>query len=167
MSYNSETESCRHRLAKWCVGNGVDLGFGGDPIVPTAICFDRQECHSARSKTKEPASPTHFAWDVSTLPFKDGVLDYVYSSHCLEDFEDTVSVILEWVRVLKRGGVLVLFLPDQVAYEKVGGDNAAHKHKDFSLKYVKGRIPQCCEVVYELFPVENNAYSFDLVVKKI
>ena len=43
LNYGSgETASCRPSLSKWCIGMGLDIGFGGtDPIVPTAICIDR------------------------------------------------------------------------------------------------------------------------------
>ena len=33
--------------------------------------------------------------------FRDGVLDYVYSSHLLEDYVDTEAVLREWLRVLR------------------------------------------------------------------
>jgi hypothetical protein len=36
----SETSKCRGRLKKFCVGYGVDIGYGGDPIPPSAITID-------------------------------------------------------------------------------------------------------------------------------
>jgi SAM-dependent methyltransferase len=164
---------CRERLAKFCVGNGADLGFGGAPITPNAICIDRPEGHPERAVVPPPVPPTHLVGDVRDLYwFKDGVLDFLFSSHCLEDFESTTEVLREWLRVIKPGGHLVLFLPDQQKYVehcKANGEpaNSAHKIPDFSLEYVKKHLPGGCEVVHELFPVPGNAYSFDLVVKKL
>lgn len=163
---------CRERLAKWCVGNGTDLGFGGAPILPTAICIDRPEGHPERCNLPPPVPPTHFVGDVRDLPFKDNVLDYVFSSHCLEDMEDTAACLCEWARVLKVGGHIVLFLPDEQAYRadcaKWGnGPNGAHKHANFSLEYVKQCLPLNCVPVHELWPVPGNNYSFDLVAQKM
>ena len=37
--YNSETSAVRDLLAPYCAGDGLDLGYGGDPIVPHAIAL--------------------------------------------------------------------------------------------------------------------------------
>lgn len=168
----SETSTCRERLAPFCFGNGLDLGFGGDPILPSSICIDRAEDHASRSKCENP-SPTHITGDIWNLEwFKDGSLDYVFSSHALEDAEDTRAVISEWMRVLKPGGHLVLFLPDQKTYEedcrrRDYPPNKAHIHADFSLKFVKDRLPFKSRVVHEEWPFPGNPYSFAIVVKKL
>ena len=46
--------------------------------------------------------------------FKDGTADLIYASHCLEyfDLEQASSVLKEWRRVLKPGGILRLAVPD-------------------------------------------------------
>lgn len=170
----SETATCRERLAKYCTGNGLDLGFGGDPITPSAICVDRCESHLGRSHAGE--QPTHIVGDIGDLYwFADNSLDYVFSSHALEDAVDTTAWLKEWLRVLMPGGKLVLFLPDQQTYvdhcKKNGSlPNQAHAHDDFSLQFVKDRlagIGYASEtIVHEMFPVPGNPYSFDLVVQK-
>ena len=68
---NGEIAWCGDRLRKWCVGNGADLGFGGAPITPTAICIDRPEGHPERAVVPSPVPPTHFAGDVASLPFEN------------------------------------------------------------------------------------------------
>ena len=170
--YHAEHTTCRDRLLKFCVGNGADLGFGGAPVLPSAICIDRPEGHPERAAQPPPVPPTHFAGDVCDLPFKDGVLDYVFSSHCLEDMDDTAAVVREWVRVLKVGGYLVLFLPDQQTYRayslsKGATPNLAHKHADFSAQYMQNCVPPNCVVAHVLFPVPGNPYSFDFVIQKV
>lgn len=171
----SETQFCRERLVCYCTGNGIDAGFGGDPISLSAICIDRAPNDPMRAVIDDPA-PTHLIGDVKSLHwFADGVLDYVFSSHCLEDFKDTQTVMQEWLRVLKPGGYLVLYLPDQAAYEahclKHGTlPNQAHIHSDFSLQFMiktllAAGIQDSC-IVHALWPVPNSPYSFDLVVRK-
>lgn len=169
----SETDTCRSVLANFCVGNGVDLGFGGSPINETAICVDRAET-DARAHCG--ASPTHLVGDIANLTwFRDNTLDYVYSSHALEDFQETALVLSEWMRVLKGGGKLVLFLPDQAAYEghcAAAGTfpNQAHVHKDFSLEFVRKRLFEIGitqhNILFESWPFPGNPYSFAIVVRK-
>lgn len=170
----SETATARPHLATFCVGNGIDIGAGGDPIVPTAICIDRDE--SADNRAHVGSHPTHLVGDAADLKwFKDGVLDYAYSSHTLEDFEDTCAILTEWLRVLRPGGLMVLFLPDQEAYEKFCESNGslpnqAHKHKDFSLSYVTDCLKKIgvdsSNVIESVWPFPGNPYSFSLVLKK-
>lgn len=48
------------------------------------------------------------------LPFKDGTFDLIYASHVLEHIPwyKTEEVLKEWVRVLKHGGELEVWVPD-------------------------------------------------------
>src|SRR4051812_48311599 len=95
-----ETSKCRGRLAKYCEGYGLDLGFGGDPITLSAIRMDMVQPY-----TNVGDFPVQLGGKAENLYwFKDDALDYVFSSHLLEDFLDTESVLREWIRVLKRGG---------------------------------------------------------------
>jgi len=168
--YNrSETSFCRERLKGYCKGNGLDLGYGGDPIVPNAITVDVPETNYAVG-----AVPLNLKGDASNLFwFKDEAMDYVYSSHLLEDFEKnkTKSVLLEWLRVLKIGGHLILYLPDEQAYRKhckeTGQEyNAAHKISDFSLNYLKDILNKFDNVVIIHENPHVEVYSFEIVVKK-
>ena len=45
------------------------------------------------------------------LPFADGSLDYVLSSHVLEHFIDPLAALIEWQRVLRPGGILFAIVP--------------------------------------------------------
>jgi SAM-dependent methyltransferase len=45
------------------------------------------------------------------LPFKDGTLDYVLSSHVIEHFYDPVKALKEWHRVIKPGGYIFVIAP--------------------------------------------------------
>jgi hypothetical protein len=160
----SETNSCRYRLVGYCTGVGVDFGHGGfNSIKPTTMCVDQFEVLQGSEQ------PAHIVADLFTQH------DYIYSSHCLEDAEDTAKVLDLWLGQLRRGGYLVLFLPDQQAYLKycsaTGQDvNTAHKHDNFSLEYVKGelaKVPIKHRILHEAFPVEDNFYSFDLVIERL
>lgn len=162
----SETTLARPSMSRWCVGYGLDIGFGGDKILPGAIGVDMPKPY-----TKVGQDPVQLGGDARDLRwFRDGVLDYVYSSHLLEDFEDTRTVLREWARVLRPGGHLVLYLPYEKAYrahcDHLGQQrNAWHKHPDFDAGHVK----RCAEGL-GLTPVHESGlvgeYSFELVFRK-
>jgi predicted SAM-dependent methyltransferase len=163
----SETSKCRNRLAPYCKGYGLDLGFGGDPITPHAIRVDLPTPY-----TKVGESPVQLGGDASRLIwFRDECLDFIYSSHLLEDYEDTESVLREWLRVLKPSGHLVTFCPDEQVYRKhcaATGQpyNNAHKHDHFSLEFVKGILLNIgrSKNIYENPLVD--VYSWELVCQK-
>jgi predicted SAM-dependent methyltransferase len=52
--------------------------------------------------------------DAFRLPYPDGSVDEVYSSHCLEHLHHTrtLEALTEWVRVLRPGGRLRVAVPD-------------------------------------------------------
>ena len=165
----SETSNCRDRLIKYCQGYGIDIGYGGDAITPSAITMDLPMPY-----TKVGIHPLNLGGDARNLYwFNSNALDYVFSSHLLEDFEDTEGVLREWIRVLKVGGYLVLFLPDEQIYrehcKRTGQDyNLSHKINDFSLAYVRkivlAKFPDI-EIVHENPLVDK--YSFELVARKL
>jgi hypothetical protein len=49
-------------------------------------------------------------YDANNLP--DGLIDYIFSSHCLEHISDWVTTLDYWGSKLKSGGVIFLYLPD-------------------------------------------------------
>ena len=163
----SETSKCRARLAPFCRGEGVDLGFGGDPITRDAIRVDLPNQYGAVGDwaAQLRGSADHLHW------FRDGTLDYIFSSHVLEDFQDTEAVLREWWRVLKPGGKLIIFCPDEQVYRthcrKTGQYyNQHHVHADFSLAKVRRHLEQIGphRVLHEIPLVD--IYSWDLVVEK-
>ena len=165
--YTSETSLARPLLGKYCNGNGVDLGHGGDKINPTAISVDRKKPYACTGD-----DPTQLVGDARELVwFRDNCLDYVYSSHLLEDFEFIDPVLAEWTRVIKPGGFLVLYLPNEQVYRahcKSRGveGNRAHKNAWFSAETVKAAMQTVgnFELVYETDII--NEYSFGIVFQK-
>jgi len=169
IGYPSETSKCRERLAKFCTGCGVDLGAGGDPITHSAIRVDLPEpyAHVGTYGVQLAGDAARLVW------FEDEVLDYVYSSHLLEDFEDTEGALKEWLRVLKPKGRLVLFCPDEPTYRAhctATGQpyNTNHKIPDFTLEKIKKILIQGEEktrILHEVALIDE--YSWELVVEKL
>ena len=167
--YASETSKHRDKIAPFCTGYGLDIGFGGDPVVPTAIRLDlpRPYAETGDYGVQLGGDCTYLSW------FRDECVDYVYSSHVLEDFPEdrTVPIMLEWARPLQIGGRLILLLPDQQAYlahcHKTGQPvNEHHSIEHFSCEY----ILQCAERTGCLEPEHTfervDEYSFLVVLQK-
>jgi len=149
------------------MGYGLDLGFGGDPITSHAIRVDLPQpyAYTGDASVQLGGGAENLYW------FKDGVLDFVYSSHLIEDYQDTEAVLREWLRVLKPGGRLILFAPDEQVYrrhcEATGLPyNYAHVHADFSLSKVKQILERIglTKIVHENSLVD--VYSWELVAEK-
>lgn len=159
------------RFTQWLKGDGLDIGYGGRPCCESAICIDQW-------KQAPNGAWTHLTGDATVLRwFRDGVLDYVFSSHCLEDIVDTKSALREWCRVLKPGGFLLLTCPNEQAYRAFAGDarNLAHKHENFSLEFVLSKLPSFMRILHKQYPVIRDAqypipagtdFNFDIVAQK-
>lgn len=170
-SEKSETQKARNTLSKFCNGIGIDMGFGGSAIVDSAITFDQD---------KPYCDPWEYhrqilRGDCKNLSFIcDNALDYIYSSHLLEDFyyHELKDILIEWRRTLTDGGLLVINCPDQQKFlnhcARTGqGINEAHKEPDFSLHTFKRVLEQTgqWETIFE--QEEVDIYSWYLVLKKV
>lgn len=168
----SETKAARPTLAKFCNGIGLDIGFGGSAITPSAITFDMPNRYAHTQENHKQI----LKGDCKNLNFFcNNSLDYIYSSHLLEDFtyKDLVPIIKEWRRIIKDDGLLITNCPDQqkfLAHCKKTGQplNLAHKEQDFSLHNFRTKVIANTGKWEEVF-VEPNAgpYSWYLVLKKL
>lgn len=127
-----ETEKYRHIVLPYIIGNVLDLGSGGCPVVPRAIQVELPEEEFAKyTSGSKPMVEPQWRGNAFDLPFKDGTVDVVYSSHLLEDVSNWGPVLDEWIRVLKPGGKLIVMLPDRKrwleALARGQPPNCAHK----------------------------------------
>jgi SAM-dependent methyltransferase len=162
-----EVDKIRPIAKPWLKGCGLDLGFGGNPIKDNAICLDLPIPYS------DYGAPRHLTGDARNLYwFKDSALDYVFSSHLLEDFTDTEGILIEWLRVIRPGGIIALYLPDEQRYKGVldktkGNYNKHHKIEDMSLIYMTRIFTKLnIQIVYEYEETEPLSYGFLIVGRK-
>lgn len=131
----SETARYRHLTAQHCDGCGVDVGSQGVPVVPWAVSFDLPEEQCSHYASGQRITGVHLRGDCHKLPFESGSLDFVYSSHLIEDFllEEWPAIIGEWARCLKPGGKMVILVPDKVLWNNAIANgqppNCSHKHE--------------------------------------
>lgn len=134
----SESAKAFSLIEPFLLGNIVDIGSGGWPIVPRAIQIELSpESFAVYNSNHKPATPLQWQQDDAyiNLPFKDGVVSTVFSSHLIEDYLDWTPILREWVRVLKPGGYLIVLVPDKVRWAAAlaAGQppNNAHKHESY------------------------------------
>ena len=165
-------------LARYCGGPLVlDVGYSGydnpdkKPALPSAIGIDLD----------------YPGYDGIRLPFDDGSVDTVFSSHCLEHILADHAAIRDWYRVLRVGGFIVCMVPSQALYEKKrflpSNFNADHKRM-----YTPANLAQSFETAlatnsyrvrhlaendkgfnYALGPDvhSDGAYEIEIVIEKI
>ena len=89
-------------LEKYFSGKIIDIGAGEDLVCDAAERFD-QDDGDANHITRYRDLDTY---------------DTVHSSHCLEHMHDPEKALLEWWKLIKPGGYLVLVVPDEDLYEQ-------------------------------------------------
>ena len=106
MRYPSETNKVRHLVVNYCIGKGCDVGFGGNKIKENCDGIDYEVPYANTGKDKS-GYPMQ-GW-CRKDPCLENTYDYVYSSHLIEDFEDTPGILCDFIEFLKSGGNLILF----------------------------------------------------------
>jgi len=117
-------------ISKYLSGKGIDVGCGGDKVITSAIGVDltpKGEYGKYGSQEFLKSQADICALGDKLPMIKTGSLDYVVSRHCVEHFQDFLSPIFEWKRVLKKGGLLCIALPDDSMYNSIAID-PSHKH---------------------------------------
>lgn len=139
----SETSKVRHLISHLFDESKsvIDIGFGGDKVVPYAKSADLPQPYSCVG-----SSPVDIPCDITVgVPVEDGTFDIVYSSHLLEDFLDTGKILAEFVRILKSDGTLIIVIPDEQKYRGVCRQtgqpyNTQHQIPEMGLKYLKEKM---------------------------
>lgn len=160
--YTPESRKVRPRVIEFCQGWGLDIGPGTETICKNAwgVGLGGEACHVPVDLSKPGALSV----------FASNQMDFVFSSHCLEDILDTRQALEEWWRVVRPNGYLILYLPHRDLYPNVGkyGANPEHKH-DFVPEDILKVMEQFAafEVVRNEVHGEEDEYSFDLVLRKL
>jgi ubiquinone/menaquinone biosynthesis C-methylase UbiE len=164
--YPSETSKVRHLVIGYCTGYGCDIGFGGDKITRGSIGIDFASPYAHTGKDK-----VDIACDVinDEIPLPDNTFDYVYTSHLIEDFENTKQGLEKFIRVLKNEGLLILVFPDQKMYElhcKRTGQplNAYHKHADMGLHYMLHTMEQMESMNFQIIFKSDREIDYNVIL---
>lgn len=171
-------------LKKWVVkenrfGNGIDVGCGTSRIDNMIVSIDRQANYMY--------AHSQLVWNCKDLElFTDNVFDFIFSSHCLEDFEDIPQVFKAWWKKLKIGGYMLLLLPDMEKcdcqfcngktryatiedYKANGVGNPSHR-TNVGKKYITSMLEKS-GLSYKIEQIDTIPHyvscSIDFVIKKV
>lgn len=159
-SNGNEAAKCRWELVPYTRGRGLDLGCGPYKAFPHFIGVDN--CNHEQ-----------FGWSikpdlyVETCERLDIIasqsVPFVFSSHLLEHLEEPGRALKEWVRVIRPKGFLILYVPDEDEYPKVGEYGANPDHK-WNVSYAKvielmNDVPRSWDLVDFQKRNQENEYS--------
>lgn len=118
-------------VSKFLEGRGLDMGCGNCPLLKdNCLHIDVSPQPLAELQVpKEDVIQQDAVNFISSEP-----VDYVFSSHMVEDLPDELSMItclLKWSRLLKGRGYIVLLIPDMEGcrYPKVDDPSGNPSHR--------------------------------------
>lgn len=165
----TEGEKIRAKILHLLENKSVlDLGCGGHPIVPWAVGVD----DTSESKHISPATIIAKIDPDSNQLGSSFLSDVVFSSHALEHIRAPILETLRyWIRLVRPGGRLILYLPDERRYvfdqANRKAKNPGHCHY-LTPETFRWHLEQT-ELLIELFkedPVIHDRYSFLVIARK-
>lgn len=128
-------------LTRYFVGHGIDIGGAPDPLGQYVRVF--------------PLMLSVRTWDMADgdAQFMSGVednsIDFVHASHCLEHMVDVREALINWIRITKPGGFIIITVPDEVLYEHEKWPSAYNSdHKwSFSVCNLQSTMPNSIAAV--------------------
>lgn len=134
----------RRYCTTYFVGDGIDIGCGPDPV--------------SNYGEMNPLMRSCRLWDKKDgdATFMEGIedekFDFVHSSHCLEHLQDPVVAMKHWIRITKKGGHILLLLPDEDLFEQ-GFWPSRYSGEDHKNSWTIGKLESWC-------PASMNLLSF-------
>ena len=166
-SKNNEAAKIRWEAVPYMRGRVLDIGCGPYKCFPHFIGIDNGHhwgTHGADVKVEDGGKLDLFA---------TCSCDAVFSSHLLEhfDYDKVPNVLHEWMRVIKPGGHLMLYLPAEGDYPSVGHPHANADHR-WNVSYDKlvaamEKVPASWDLVDYQDRHESDEYSHWFVFKKL
>lgn len=120
--------------------------------------------------------------DIRKLPFDNGFFDVVWNQGVLEHFEDPSIIVNEMIRVTKKGGFIIVFVPNKNSWEYLYykmaeifkflpwpfGTQDFYNYKEVAdfFDKTKGKIIKITGVVPFLFPIPIRNRMIKKVLKK-
>lgn len=178
---NDRTQKEFTYIEKFLQGKGIDVGCGTNRLSPDILAIDRQnnkkyshadvihDCHDLDIKSVQ--------WHDKEYPFMIDSIDFIFSSHCLEDFEDIPIVFMNWWKKLKPNGYMILLLPDMEneRYPKCNDPQGNPSHRtDVGAGYMRGLLDSLKYhngIKFRIIQIDtiphNESCTVDVVIQKL
>lgn len=136
---------------RYCRGSGIDVGANQWPFPGATPVDDSVGQHALRLDR-----------------FDDGSLDFVFSSHCLEHIARWQDALRLWIRKLKPGGILFLYLPHASnLLWRPGGPWVGGTHKwTPTWQELNPFLEQCGMEIVEFNADRDDYWSFHIVARR-
>ena len=138
----NEARKVAWEVVKWTRGRGLDIGCGPGKTFPHWIGVDNCADEKLFGIKCNPDIKVEDCGKLDVLSSQS--MDFCFSSHLLEHVEPerVTAVLKEWMRLIKTKGYLILYLPDEDEYPKIGEEGANKDHKwnvnyDQVVRYMK------------------------------
>lgn len=162
-SKNDEASKIRWELVPYMLGYALDIGCGAYKVFPHFIGVDSG--HHWGFQGVDIRVKTGSKLDL----FADNSCDCVFSSHLLEHFEygEAKEALKEWMRITKSDKYMVLYVPDEDEYPKVGEYGANKDHKwNISFQKILDIMPDGWDLIDFQKRNQDDEYSLFLVFQK-
>jgi SAM-dependent methyltransferase len=104
-----------HALAHlWCQGEGIEIGAAAhNPFGLRARNVGLREpfYEQAQRELCGEVAAIDIEASAESIPLHDASQDFVLSSHVLEHLPDPIRALVEWDRLLRRGGICFIIHP--------------------------------------------------------
>jgi SAM-dependent methyltransferase len=144
-------------LAQFCAEGkrGIDVGCGPRKVVKGALGID----------ILRKGSQAEILASGDRLPFGTETLDYVVASHNLEHGADIQKTLGEWKRVLKRGGIMGVVVPD----DRIIDTRALNPRRQHALTpdLLKDHIQRSGGLEIEVLQEVVDAWSLGCICRKL
>jgi predicted SAM-dependent methyltransferase len=120
----------RAMLFPYCKGLGIDVGCGSKKTHPLALGVDltpKGQTGKYGSERRQISEADICTSGDNLYMLADNSLDYVVARHNLEHYTDPIKTLKEWKRVLRKGGIMGVVVPDDEALDTIKLD-PTHKH---------------------------------------
>ncbi len=139
MSLEKPSLSSYEIIRKYYLSKGIDIGRGENPLGGIND-IERQEIRP-RGKVN-----INYICPCDTIPVEDERYDFLYASHLLEHLNNPIKALLEWRRILKVSGKIILIMPDCRLF--------IHDRKRFDIAEQRGQFIAELELLNEQY--KNN-----------
>ena len=135
-----------------CRGKGLDVGASSWPL-PGAISVQDEGGQNAYTLDN----------------FQNGELDYIFSSHCLEHLERWQEALRLWIRKIKIGGIIFLYLPhNSMKLWRRGGPWVGYAHKWVpTVEVINKLLEENGMEILEYNPGKDRYWCFHTIAKRI
>lgn len=151
LNHGNAAEHIRTTAVRYCTGRGLDIGADRWPFPGATPVYNE---------------PQRNAYRLDDIP--DASQDYIHSSHCLEHLERWPDALRLWIRKLRPGGHLFLYLPhEDMKLWNPGGPWVRDGHKwQPTVAVLKPFLESLGLKVVDFNPGRDRYWSFHLVARK-